>query len=42
MKNTICLAIGTNQKISLYFAREKVEMMNTYKYLGMEFSQNMS
>jgi len=42
MKKTKCLAIGTRQDIPLYFAGNKVEMVTSYKYLGVEFSQTMS
>lgn len=42
MKKTKCLAIGSRQELSLFFAGEKVEMVTSYKYLGVEFSQSMS
>ena len=42
MKKTKCLVLGTKQELSLYFAGEKVEMVTSYKYLGVEFSQSMS
>jgi Reverse transcriptase (RNA-dependent DNA polymerase) len=42
MKKTKCLMLGTKQELSLYFAGERVETVTSYKYLGVEFSQNMS
>ena len=42
MKKTKCLVIGTKQEVSLFFAGQKVEMVTYYKYLGVQFSQNMS
>ena len=42
LKKTKCLAIGTKKKFSLYFGGEKVEMVTSYKYLGVDFSQSMS
>jgi hypothetical protein len=42
MKKTKCLAIGTKQELSLFFAGKKVEIVTSYKYLGVHFSQSMS
>lgn len=42
MKKTKCISIGTRQEPFLYFEGQKVEMVTTYKYLGVQFSNNLS
>jgi Reverse transcriptase (RNA-dependent DNA polymerase) len=42
LKKTKCLGIGTRQNLLLCFQGKPVEFVKTYKYLGVEFSQNLS
>ena len=42
LKKTQCFAIGTRQAPHLLFEREKIEVVDSYKYLGVNMSSNWS
>ena len=42
LKKTKCLAIGTRSHPLVYMQDKEVEFVSSYKYLGVEFSQNLS
>jgi hypothetical protein len=42
LKKTKCLAIGTRQAPHLLFEAEKIEIVDSYKYLGVNISSNWS
>ncbi len=42
LKKTKCFAVGTKQEPQLLFEGEKVEIVDSYKYLGVHFASNWS